>query len=67
MVNSAKPGVIIFLSGILGLFVSAIIQIAFDNEWIFSIYFEAADILGLQILTIVAFMILGSVLAALTS
>ena len=66
--NSAKPGIIIFVSGILGLFIAAMEQIAYDNEWIMDLYLDsAAQVQGLQILTIVLFMILGGVLAAITS
>ena len=66
--NSAKPGIIILLSGILGLFVAAIEQLAYDNNWVIDLYMEsAAQVVGLQILTIVLFMICGGVLAAITS
>ena len=66
-VGSAKPGLIILVAGILGLIIAAIEQIAYDNDWIFSIYFEASEIPGMQILSILAFLIGGCVLAALTS
>jgi len=65
--GSAKPGIIILISGILGLFVAAIEQLAFDNEWMLHIYFEASEIPGMQILSIVLFLLVGCVLAAITS
>lgn len=67
MGNSAKPGFIIFVMGILGLLLAAIEQLAFDNEWIFHLYLEAAELPGLQILTIIIFLLAGGVLAAVTS
>ena len=65
--GSAKPGFIILICGILGIFVAAIEQIAYDNDWVLAIYFEAAEIPGFQILTIVLALLIGGVLAALTS
>lgn len=65
--GAAKPGFIILISAILGLFVAAIQQVAFDNEYILHIYFTAAELPGLQILTIILALLMGSVLAALSS
>lgn len=65
--GSAKPGIVILICGILGLFVAAIEQLAYDNEWMLSIYFEASEIPGMQILTIILFLLCGGVLAALSS
>lgn len=65
--SSYKPGFIILVCGILGLFVAAIQQILFDNEWLFHIYFTAAELPGLQIVTIILALLIGCVLAALTS
>ena len=67
MGNSAKPGLIILICGILGLFLAAIEQIAFDQEYIFHLYVEAAELPGLQILTIIVFLLAGGTLAAVTS
>ena len=67
MGNSAKPGLIILICGILGLFLAAIEQIAYDNEFIFHLYVEAAEMPGLQILTIIVFLLAGGALAAVTS
>ena len=67
MGNSAKPGLIILICGILGLFLAAIEQIAYDNEFIFHLYVEAAELPGLQILTIIVFLLAGGALAAVTS
>lgn len=65
--GSAKPGIIILICGILGLFVAAIEQLAYDNQWMLSIYFEASEIPGLQILSIILFLLIGGVLAAISS
>lgn len=67
MGNAAKPGLIIFLMGILGLLLAFIEQLAFDNDLIFNLYLEAAELPGLQILTIIIFLLAGGVLAAVTS
>lgn len=66
MGNSATPGIIIFVCGIMGFLLAVIEQVAFDNEWIFHLYMEAEDLPGLQIITIVIWLIIGGVLAALT-
>lgn len=65
--GSAKPGFIILICGIMGLIIAAIEQLAYDNEFIFHLYLEAAELPGLQILTIIIFLIAGAVLAAITS
>ncbi len=67
MGNSAKPGLIILLMGILGLFVAAVEQMAFDQEYIFHLYLEAAEMPGLQIVTIIIFLLAGGVLTAVSS
>ena len=67
MGSNYKAGFIILICGILGLFVAAIQQIAFDNEYILHIYFEAAELPGLQIITIILALLMGCVLAALSS
>ena len=67
MGNSAKPGLIILISRILGLFMSAIEQLAYDSEYIFHLYVSSAEIPGLQILTIVLFLLAGGALAAISS
>jgi len=65
--NAAKPGLIVFVCGILGLIMAAIEQLAYDNEFIFHLYVEAAELPGLQILTIIIFLLAGGVLAAVSS
>ena len=65
--NAAKPGLIVFVCGILGLFMAAIMQIAYEKEYILHLYVEAAELPGLQILTIIIFLLAGGVLAAVTS
>ena len=67
MRNSATPGLIILICGIMGLFLAAIEQLAYDNEFIFHLYLEAAEMPGLQIITIIIFLLVGGVLAAITS
>ena len=67
MRNSAKPGIIVLVCGILGLFLAAVEQLAYDNEFLFHLYLEAAELPGLQILTIIIFLLAGGVLAALSS
>ena len=65
--GSAKPGLIIFVCGLLGLFLAAIEQLAFDNEYVLHLYVEVAELPGLQILTIIVFLLAGCALAAITS
>lgn len=65
--GAAAPGIIILVMGILGLFLAAAEQIAFDNDFILNLYIEAAEVPGLQIITIVLFLICGGILAALNS
>lgn len=65
--GAAKPGLIIFVCGILGLLIAAIQQAAFDNEWMLNLYLDAAELPGLQILTVVLFLLCGGVIAAVTS
>lgn len=67
MGNAGKPGLVIFVFSILGFLVAIIEQICFDNEYLFHLYVEAAELPGLQIVTIIAFMLGGCVLAALSS
>lgn len=66
--GSAKPGIIILVCGILGLIIAAIEQLAYDEGYILDLYItEAAQLPGLQILTIIVFLLAGCVLAAITS
>jgi len=66
--NAATAGLIILVCGILGLLVSFVEQIAYDNDWILTQYItEAAMLPGLQILTIVIWLLVGGVLAAISS
>jgi len=67
MGNSAKPGLIILICGILGLFMAAIEQLAYDSEYIFHLYVGATELPGLQILTIILFLLAGGALAAISS
>lgn len=68
MASSAKPGLIIFVCGILGLLVAAVEQLAYENGYILEKFVtEAAMLPGLQIVTILVFLLAGCVLAALTS
>lgn len=65
--NSAKPGLIILVCGIMGVFLAAVEQYAWDNGWYSQLWWEAADLLGLQILTVVLALLIGGILAALRS
>lgn len=66
--NNAVPGLIILVCGILGLLVAAIEQLAYDNSYLLDQYLtEAAQLPGLQILTIIAFLLCGCALAAISS
>ncbi len=66
--SSAKPGIIIFIMGMLGFIMAAVEQIAYDNGYWLTKYISNPDQLpGLQIITIVLFLLFGGVLAAITS
>jgi hypothetical protein len=68
MSSSAKPGMIILVCGLLGLIMAAIEQVAYDNEWVLTVYItDASQLPGFQIITIVLFLLIGAVIAALTS
>jgi len=65
--NSAIPGLIVLVCGILGFLVAIVEKVAYDNEWILNQYITEAEMLpGLQILTIVIWLLAGGVLAALS-
>ena len=65
--NSGLPALILFVFGVVGLLVAAVEQIAFDNEFVLHLYLEVAEVPGLQIITIVMFLIFGAIAAALFS
>jgi len=65
--NAGLPALILFVFGIIGLLVAAVQQMAYDNEFILHLYVEAAEVPGLQIITIVMFLIFGTIAAALFS
>ena len=67
MAKPYKAGFIILTMGILGLILSAVVQVAYDNQLLIHLYMEAADLPGFQIVLIVVFLLLGGVLAALSS
>jgi len=46
---------------------AAIEQLAYDSEYIFHLYVSSAELPGLQILTIVLFLLAGGALAAISS
>ncbi|MCJ7459210.1 MAG: hypothetical protein MUP17_09485 [candidate division Zixibacteria bacterium] len=47
---------------------AAIEQVAYDNEWVLTVYLtDASQLPGFQIITIVFFLLIGAVIAALTS
>lgn len=65
--NAATPALIMFVMGIIGLLVAAVEQIAYDQNYVIQKAVEAGELPGLQILTIVLFLIIGAILAALKS
>lgn len=66
--SNAVPGLIVFVSGILGFFIAVIEQLAYENGYLLDQYLtESAELPGLQILTIVVFLLAGCALAAVTS
>lgn len=66
--GSAKPGFIILVSGILGFLLAIIEQLAYDNGYFLDEFItDSAMLPGLQILTIIIFLLAGAVLAALSS
>lgn len=67
MGNSAKPGLTILVCGILGIFLAGIEQLMWDNGWVSDLWWNAGDLLGVQILTIVVLLLIGGILAAISS
>ena len=66
--NSAIPGLIILICGILGLIMAAILQVLYEEEYQIHLYItEAEQLPGLQIVVIIIFLLAGCVLAALFS
>lgn len=67
MNNSAKAGLIILVAGIMGLLIAAMQQLAYDNGYLLNEYITtAAQLIGLQIVTIVLFLLMGCALAAIS-
>jgi hypothetical protein len=67
MRNSAKPGLIIFVSGILGLIMIGIQQLLYTNHYYLDRYItDPSQLPGLQILTIILFLLIGCILAAIS-
>ena len=66
--NSAKPGFIILVCGIMGVILAALMQLAYENEWLLDLYLSSTDeLLGLQIIFIILFLMIGAILGALSS
>ena len=65
--NSGTPALILFVFGILGLLAAAVEQIAYDQNFVITKAMEAGELPGLQIITIVMFLIFGAIAAALYS
>ena len=65
--NSGTPALILFVFGILGLLAAAVEQIAYDQNFVITKAVEAGELPGLQIITIVMFLIFGAIAAALYS
>lgn len=67
MNNNAKPGLIILAAAIMGLIVAAIEQISYDNQYFLNQYVtQASQLPGLQVMTIVLFLLIGCALAAIS-
>lgn len=65
--NDATPGMIILVCGILGFLVAVVEQIAYDREWILNQYITSSSMLpGLQIMTILVWLLMGGILAAIS-
>lgn len=64
--NSGLPALILFVFGLVGLLVSAVVQMGFDNGFLVSPVLES-QVSSLQIMIIVMFLIFGSIAAALYS
>lgn len=66
--NNAVPGLIILVTAILGFFIAVIEQLAYESGYVLDEYLaSASELPGLQILTIIVFMLMGCVLAAVSS
>jgi len=65
--NSGTPALVLFVFGILGLLAAAVEQIAYDQNFVITKAVEAGELPGLQIITIVMFLIFGAIAAALYS
>ena len=65
--NSGTPALILFVFGILGLLAAAVEQIAYNQNFVITKAVEAGELPGLQIITIVMFLIFGAIAAALYS
>lgn len=65
--DSAKPAIIILVCGILGLILCAILQVAYDNGYLIDLYITSADeLIGLQIGTILLFLLCGGAIGAIS-
>lgn len=66
--NAAIPGLIVVTALVMGLFIAALQQIAYDNSFLLNLYLDSAEeVQGLQVITVVLFGIIGSIFAALKS
>ena len=66
--GSGTPGLIIFVCGMLGLIIAGVEQLAYDNSFVLDLFItEASQLPGLQIITIVIFLLVGGILGALSN
>lgn len=67
MGSAARAGGIVLVFGILGFLLALIEQMAYDSGYLLNLYItDAAQLPGLQIITIIIGLLFGAVFAALT-
>lgn len=65
--NSGVPGLIIIVCGFIGFLLAAVEYILYEAQWMVHLYItDASDLPGLMGLTILIWLIMGAVLAAIS-
>lgn len=65
--NAGIPGLILIVCGVIGLLFAVFEYILYEAEWMVHLYItDAADLPGLMGITILIWLIIGAVLAALS-
>lgn len=68
MENAVKAFFIIVVCGVIGMILAYIEQIMFENEYVLHLYLDsAAELPGLQIVSIIIWLLFGCVLAAMVA